>query len=84
MASIVIYTTRFCPYCTMAKRLLAKKQVNYEEIPVDGDRDLRQKMEDLSGGYTVPQIFINDKAIGGFDQLNALETSGKLDSLLSE
>lgn len=82
MANIVIYTTATCPYCDFAKQLLDKKKVSYQEIHVDTDTDLRAKMEKLSGRRTVPQIFINDTSIGGFDDLAALEQAGKLDELL--
>jgi len=82
MSSVLIYTTRFCPYCFRAKDLLDSKGVVYQEIAVDSSRELRQEMMDLSGGYTVPQIFINDKPTGGCDELYALEHSGKLDEIL--
>jgi glutaredoxin 3 len=78
-----MYTTSFCPFCTRAKSLLKKKGVEFTEIGVDGDHTLRQQMSDRSGGgYTVPQIFIDGKPIGGSDELAALEGSGELDRLL--
>lgn len=82
MQKVVIYTTAICPYCKDAKKLLEKKGVKYHEIPVDKDRDKLEEMIKLSGRRGVPQIFINDKHIGGFDDLSALAISGKLDSLL--
>jgi glutaredoxin 3 len=83
MAKVVIYTTRYCGYCVRAKQLLKKKQVAYDEIPVDNDRKLRQEMTRKSGGYTVPQIFIDGQPIGGCDELYYLERTGKLDELLN-
>jgi glutaredoxin 3 len=78
-----MYTTFFCPFCSRAKNLLKKKGVEFTEIGVDGDPTLRQQMTERSGGgYTVPQIFIDGKAIGGSDELVALEMSGELDRLL--
>jgi len=82
MTRIVIYTTRYCPYCIRAKQLLDGKVVNYEEIPVDGDALLRQQMIELSGRSTVPQIWIGKIHVGGFDDLWALDCAGKLDALL--
>lgn len=82
MADVTIYTTRFCPYCVRAKRLLDSKQVSYHEIPVDADKEQRQIMMERSQGHTVPQIFINDQHVGGCDELYALETAGKLDQQL--
>jgi len=78
-----MYTTLFCPFCSRAKNLLKKKGVEFTEISVDGDPALRQQMTERSGGgRTVPQIFIDGKAIGGSDELAALEGSGELDRLL--
>ena len=82
MTSVLIYTTRYCPYCFRAKDLLDSKGIVYQEIAVDNSSELRQEMMTLSGGYTVPQIFINDKSTGGCDELYALERAGKLDELL--
>jgi glutaredoxin 3 len=83
VATVEIYTTMFCPFCVRAKSLLNKKGVAFEEIEVDGDPASRQQMmERSSGGYTVPQIFIDDESIGGSDELAALERSGELDTLL--
>jgi glutaredoxin 3 len=83
MAKIVIYSKANCPYCDFAKQLLDSKQASYEEIRIDLLPDKREEMERLSGGRrTVPQIFINDQAIGGYDDLSALAKAGKLDQLL--
>jgi glutaredoxin 3 len=81
--AVVIYTTRFCPYCISAKRLLDKKTVAYTEIKVDNNPALRQEMMQRSGRYTVPQIWIGDQHIGGCDDMYALERSGQLDNLLA-
>ncbi len=83
MADIEIYTTHVCAYCERAKRLLAAKGVVYREIFVDGDADLLDSMIKRAGGRkTVPQVFIDGRHIGGFDDLNALDKSGELDPLL--
>ncbi|QIB65800.1 glutaredoxin 3 [Kineobactrum salinum] len=81
-AQVTLYTTRFCPYCVNAKRLLQHKGVDYREIPVDGDVDRRAEMAARSGRRTVPQIWIDDRHIGGFDELAALDRQGRLDPLL--
>tara|TARA_B100000029_G_scaffold361630_1_gene354619 strand:- start:219 stop:566 length:348 start_codon:yes stop_codon:yes gene_type:complete len=82
-ASVTIYTTMFCPYCSRAKVLLGSKGVVFDEVAVDMDAAKRLEMiERSSGGRTVPQIFINDKHIGGSDELADLERTGELDSLL--
>ncbi|MCP3674784.1 MAG: glutaredoxin 3 [Gammaproteobacteria bacterium] len=82
MSSVLIYTTRYCPYCFRAKDLLDSKGTVYQEIAVDNSRELRQEMMDLSGSNTVPQIFINNRSTGGCNELYALERAGKLDELL--
>ena len=80
---VVIYTGALCGYCAMAKRLLQDKGVAFEEIPVDMDVLRRAEMEQRSGRRTVPQIFIGEQHIGGYDDLAALERAGKLDALLA-
>jgi glutaredoxin 3 len=82
MPEILIYTANLCPYCTMAKKLFEKKGVSYSEINVDSKPGLRQEMMQQTQRRTVPQIFINDQHIGGFDDLHALESKNELDSLL--
>ena len=83
MAKVEIYTKEYCPYCTHAVALLKSKQTEYNEIKIDGDMEMRSTMiERSNGGYTVPQIFINDVHIGGCDQLVALERNTQLDALL--
>jgi glutaredoxin 3 len=81
--AIVIYTTSYCPYCIRAKYLLDKKTVAYTEINVGKNPALRQEMIQLSGRYTVPQIWIGERHIGGCDDLYALERAGQLNSLLA-
>jgi len=83
MSNVEIYTTPFCGFCHAAKRLLANKGVEFTEIDVSGDPSLRSAMMDrANGGYTVPQIFIDNAHLGGCDDLYALERAGKLDPLL--
>lgn len=82
MANIVIYTKANCPYCDWAKQFLDAKKLGYHEIRIDLVEDKRAEMEKLSGRRSVPQIFINDQAIGGYDDLCALDKSGKLADLL--
>ena len=83
MAKIDIYTKAYCPYCVHALALLKSKSIDFNEIKIDGDMDKRAAMiERSNGGYTVPQIFINDIHVGGCDQLVALEMNSQLDALL--
>lgn len=81
---IVIYTTPFCGYCAAAKSLLAAKGATYTEIDLYEEPQRRNEMIERSGRRTVPQIFIGERHIGGFDDLAALDNDGKLDPLLSE
>ncbi len=81
-ADVVVYSSDYCPYCMMAKRLLAQLGVTFTEHKVDGKPAVRQEMMDLSGAHTVPQIFIGKQPIGGSDDLHALHSSGKLQPLL--
>ena len=84
MPPVEIYTTRYCPYCTAAKALLKRKGVDFTEIDVAGDWELRDKMiQRANGGQTVPQIFIGAVHVGGSDDLHALEDEGRLDALLA-
>lgn len=81
--AVEIYTKVTCGFCMRAKMLLDHKQVNYTEIKIDNDADLREKMIQRShGAFTVPQIFINDHHVGGCDELYALHAQNKLDTLL--
>lgn len=85
MADVKIYTTPTCPYCIRAKMLLNNKSVNFEEISYHGlSNEERQALSQKTNNYrTVPQIFIGDTFVGGYDQLAALERDGKLDSMLA-
>ena len=84
MPRITIYTTSLCPYCHMAKELLRKKGVVYEEIDVNARAGLRAEMTAKAGGRsTVPQIWVGDTHVGGCDDLYALDRAGKLDGLLA-
>ena len=80
---IVMYSGEHCAYCVRARRLLEKKGVAFREIKVDQSPGLRIEMEQLSRRRTIPQIFIHGRHIGGFDDLAALESAGKLDELLA-
>jgi glutaredoxin 3 len=81
-SAVVMYTTRFCPFCVQARSLLQKKGVKYQDIAVDADSALRREMMQKSGRHTVPQIWIGESHIGGCDELFALERSGQLNELL--
>ncbi len=84
-ATVEIYTKFACPYCERAKALFDRKHVNYHETDVSGGGAKREEMvRRAPGATTVPQIFINGRAIGGSDDLYALESAGKLDALLAE
>ena len=84
VARVVMYSTGVCPYCIMAERLLKSKGVNdIEKIRVDLDPAQRVEMMQKTGRRTVPQVYIGDTHVGGFDDLNALERAGKLDALLN-
>jgi glutaredoxin 3 len=84
MQPVTIYSTRVCPYCARAKALLGAKQIAYTEIMVDTDPAKRAEMEQKSGGRrTVPQIFIGEHHVGGFDELYALDRRGELEPLLN-
>ena len=83
-AEVKVYSTTFCPYCVRAKQLLERKGVAYTEINLDKEEpEVRLELTKKTNHRTVPQIFINDQFIGGFDQLYALEKEGKLDQLLA-
>lgn len=84
MKPVTVYSTRICPYCMLAKRLLGSKGIAYQEILVDQDDALRADLMQRTGRRTVPQIFIGDHHVGGFDDLSALERAGQLDPLLRD
>jgi len=84
MANVVMYTSAVCPYCMNAERLLASKGVKeINKIRVDLQPEKRHEMMEKTGRRTVPQIFIDDRHIGGFDDLRALDLAGGLDPLLA-
>ncbi|NEV63941.1 glutaredoxin 3 [Thiorhodococcus minor] len=82
MPQVTMYSTRICPYCTRARTLLKRKGVVFEEIPIDQDPGQMAVMVERSGRHTVPQIFIGDRHIGGFDDMALLDDRGELDPLL--
>jgi glutaredoxin 3 len=82
MADVTLYTTRACPYCVAAKRLLQARGVPFEEIDVTGDDARRAWLAQVTGRRTVPQIFIRGQAVGGYDDLAALDRSGRLGQML--
>jgi glutaredoxin 3 len=81
-AKVTIYSKTYCPYCDRAKALFKAKNVPYDEIKVDDTPEEYVKLKERTGLMTVPQIFINDKLIGGFTDLKALDDQGGLDPLL--
>jgi glutaredoxin 3 len=83
MNTVTIYTASYCPFCHLAKELLRTKGVTIEEIDVTGNAQLRSLMAEKSGRSTVPQIWIGETHIGGCDDLQALDRSGKLDGMLA-
>ena len=82
MPNVVVYSTMICPYCVRAKALLERKGVSYEEKMIDTDRSLMREMLERSQRRTVPQIFIDDYHVGGYDDMAELDSEGKLDQLL--
>jgi len=78
---IVMYESAICGYCMAAKRLLKQKGWEYEARVVDGNRELRAEMQEISGRTSVPQIFFGDTHVGGYDDMAALENNGELDAL---
>jgi glutaredoxin 3 len=82
MAAIQMYTSQFCGYCQRAKRLLDKKGVAYEQIYLHLDPGARKRLVEMTGRWTVPQIIVDDRPIGGWDELKALDDQGRLDEIL--
>lgn len=82
VAKVEVYSTALCPYCSRARHLLEKKGVEFTEYRVDKDSGLRAEMEQRSHRTSVPQIFIDDRHIGGFDDMAELDIDGELDKLL--
>ena len=83
MARVQMYTTAWCGYCVRAKALLDGKRIEYDEINLDDDPQFRQKLLELTGAWTVPQILIDGRPIGGYTELWRLDKSGKLDEGLA-
>lgn len=83
MADVIVYSSAHCPYCVMAKQLLERKGVAYKDIRVDLEPAKREEMMQKSKQRTVPQIFINDQAIGGYTDLLAIDRANKLDQMLA-
>ena len=83
-AEVKIYTRKWCGYCTAAERLLSRKGVPFENIDCTGDRAKRDWLAEVTGRTTVPQIFIDGKSVGGYDDIAALDRSGELDKLLAD
>jgi glutaredoxin 3 len=81
MARIRMYTTAWCGYCDRAKALLRARGLDFEEIALDGDPAFRAKLLEMTGHWTVPQIFIDDRPIGGYTELWELDRSGRLEGL---
>ncbi len=79
---VILYSTRFSPYCINARALLSSKGIEFEDIPVDGKPELRQEMIRKSGRRTVPQIWIGNEHIGGCEELFSLERNNRLDSMM--
>lgn len=84
MKRVVVYSTLVCPYCVRAKALLKSRDIPFEEIDVTGNTDERMRLVEATGRRTVPQIFIGDEPIGGFDDLAALDRSGELRRKLAD
>lgn len=82
MPEVVVYLTQYCPYSIRARMLLDRKGIAYQEIDVDAGPGLRAEMEKRSGRHTVPQIFIGDHHVGGYDDMAELDREGRLDPLL--
>lgn len=80
---VTVYGNATCPYCGAARMLLTKKSIDYDDLVITDDDALRNEMQQRSGSSSVPQIFIGDHHVGGFDELYALDKSGELDNLLA-
>ena len=83
MARVTVYTTRWCGYCVRAKALLTSRGIEFDEFSLDGDPAFRQKVHDLSEGWTVPQILIDGKPIGGYTELWRLDRDCRLEARLA-
>jgi glutaredoxin 3 len=83
MTRIRIYTTRWCGYCVRAKALLDSRGLDYDEVSLDDDPGFRARLQELTGGWTVPQILVDDRPIGGYTELWRLDREGRLEELLA-
>ncbi|MGB5336987.1 MAG: glutaredoxin 3 [Woeseiaceae bacterium] len=83
MKPVTIYGNATCPYCGAARMLLTRRGIPFTDIDVSGDPELLAEMKQRSNGSTVPQIFVGETPIGGFDELDALDRSGELDNILA-
>lgn len=83
MAAITIYTSRYCAYCSAAKHLLESRDYEFDEINMEGDQELMLQIMQKSGQRTVPQIFVGEKSIGGYQELLASTASGEFDALVA-
>tara|TARA_B100000965_G_scaffold227213_1_gene190180 strand:+ start:352 stop:603 length:252 start_codon:yes stop_codon:yes gene_type:complete len=83
MKEVIIYSTRICPYCVRAKNFFSKKGIEYKEVMIDSDMSLMREMMEKTGRKSVPQIFIGDYHVGGFDDLIEHDMDGKLEALLN-
>lgn len=82
--SVTVYSTSWCGSCVAAKRLLDARAIPYREVNLDDEPGFRAKLLDMTGRFTVPQIFIGEQSIGGFDQLRELDRSGRLAELVEQ
>jgi glutaredoxin 3 len=82
MPKVTLYTKDYCPYCVRAKRLLDKKGIAFEEVNVEGRDELRVWLVEATGQRTVPQVFVDGRALGGFTDIDALDRQGRLDPIL--
>jgi glutaredoxin 3 len=83
MTPVTVYSTTWCPWCDRAKALLKTRGIEFNDVNIETQPDFRQKLLDLTGGWTVPQIVIGEKPIGGFQELRALDSSGELAKLIA-
>jgi glutaredoxin 3 len=79
---VTVYTTAYCPFCSRAKRLLQRKGVAFEEVDAEGDDALRAWLAEKTGQMTVPQIFVGERSLGGFSDIDGLDREGRLDPIL--
>lgn len=84
MPKITVYSTAVCPYCVAAKNLITKRGYSYEEVRIDTDPEQRQRMMELSKRRSVPQIFIGDHHVGGFDELSAMDREGGFVAMMEQ